>query len=279
MDCDSPTALHGANVILKTNTILFSSRPQMERPKSLPGTVVLLFTSLAVKSSGQDFANARNAITSIKPSDMDYTKFCTQRPSGRYKTACRLLGFPLVGLLVCNMPDVDGKLCETIIDEEITTMTSLDKENVKTATFDPEAIQPLKCGKSAHTTCIGYMVAWITPQVGWFEHLSNIIRGNAVDTLLSKVKKETTKPGWAQTASDFTSIKRFMEYPPETRFRQICDLQGFFHKTGGFQVNDPDGVKEKMKPDERCWSDDDPMTREVLNALDKLIKELSKHNK
>lgn len=56
-------------------------------------------------------------------------------------------------------------------------------------------------------------------------------------------------------------------------FRQICDLQGFFMKKGGFQIADVPYIDEEIGLNENCWNDE-PTTEEVLFALDDIIFKL-----
>lgn len=69
-----------------------------------------------------------------------------------------------------------------------------------------------------------------------------------------------------------------MEAPATEKFRQICDLQGFFLINGGFfLVADVPYMGQKLGVNEKCWeepSDAEPTAQEVLTALNTIISGL-----
>ena len=61
-----------------------------------------------------------------------------------------------------------------------------------------------------------------------------------------------------------------------TKYRQICDLQGFFLLNGGFLVIDVHDIRQNLGPLDKCWEDPaadypEPTTQEVLTALEDMI--------
>lgn len=59
-------------------------------------------------------------------------------------------------------------------------------------------------------------------------------------------------------------------------YKQICDLQGFFLKKGGFLVADTPEIKENMGLNDKCF-DGEPTTERVLNGLEEIINGLRKN--
>ena len=68
------------------------------------------------------------------------------------------------------------------------------------------------------------------------------------------------------TARDLVKIRNYMI---KGKYFQVCDLQGFFLRKGGFKVNDVPAIKQ-IGFKERCF-DGEPTTEEVLEALDRMI--------
>ena len=61
------------------------------------------------------------------------------------------------------------------------------------------------------------------------------------------------------------------------KYRQICDLQGFFLAAGGFLVADVPDVLEETTIDGKCY-EGEPTTEKVLNALDQMISAFNPGN-
>ena len=134
----------------------------------------------------------------------------------------------------------------------------------------------MKCGETIvnEQTCSGFLEEWIDQSNGVFGHVRDHISANTLDTLIQKIRQFTQPDKIKTTIYDLDKIIKYMEMAPsQNAFRQICDLQGFFLKTGGFLVNDTPEIQEKIQKDAVCWSNE-PTTEEVLDGL-KIIKAIN----
>lgn len=67
-----------------------------------------------------------------------------------------------------------------------------------------------------------------------------------------------------------------MKYKPEKdHYRQICNLQGYFMRNGGFQVADTPKIMDRIGLERWCY-EGEPTTEQVLKALQQIRKELQK---
>ena len=64
--------------------------------------------------------------------------------------------------------------------------------------------------------------------------------------------------------------------PNKNKYRQICDLQGFFLIKGGFLVADVPAI-ENVSISDPCWPGE-PTTKKVLDALNEMISEFGRHS-
>ena len=163
-------------------------------------------------------------------------------------------------------------------ETEIANLKTLKEAGVKTVKFHEQPISNVPCGQDlGKKHCSGYLVEWVDNYKGRSEHIRNRITNNKIATtmLVLDVKDQTGKE----------EIKNYMEVPPADameieppgtpKYRQICDLQGFFLKAGGFLVADVPEINPKLGIDGRCW---ESTTLEVLCALNTMIAELQSPN-
>ena len=98
----------------------------------------------------------------------------------------------------------------------------------------------------------------------------------AVDQLIATVKQITTPQGLPTTIADLTKIVAFMQPGLENgNYKQICDLQGFFLKNGGFLVADTPDIIQNIAKDGICWNGE-PTTELVLTVLNRMITGLGR---
>ena len=132
----------------------------------------------------------------------------------------------------------------------------------------------MKCGKDQSLTCSGFLEEWITSETGRFKQVRDHIDNNTVADLINDVKNFTTTTGLSTTAADLKKIKNYMMIDPnKNKYRQICDLQGFFLVKGGFLVADVPAI-ENVSISDPCWTGE-PTTKKVLDTLKEMISEFS----
>jgi len=234
--------------------------------------VAIIFRTFSKMAAADDFDNARQKINQAKP-NIDYDTFCTERKAGEDKIACRIKDVPTVGFLVCKTPVLEEVNCNVVIGNEVGNIGKVSEGNVKTVKISPPPINGVKCGNDSSPSCSGFLEEWIAPERGRFEQVRDHIAGNTVPKLIADVKSFTTS-GLTNTVADLKNIKNYMMLnPAEKKYRQICDLQGFFLASGGFLVADVPAI-EDTAIDENCW-DGEPTTQQVLDALDKMITAFS----
>ena len=130
-------------------------------------------------------------------------------------------------------------------------------------------ISGVKCGDDPSLDCSGFLAEWIAPEKGQFKRVSDHIVGNKVQKMTADVKKFTTS-GLTNTAADLISVKNYMILnATENKYRQICDLQGFFVVKGGFLVMGISDIRNRGI-NEGCWPGD-PTTQQVLDAWNEMI--------
>jgi len=238
--------------------------------------VSIIFLTFSTMATADDFDTARQKINQAKP-DIDYTTFCSERGAGGDKIACRIKDVPSVGFLVCKTPVFkEGEEvvnCSDVIRNEVENIEKVSKGNVETVKISPPPIDGVKCGNDTSLSCSGFLEEWIASERGRFEQVGDHIANKTVPKLIADVKNFTTS-GLPDTAADLKKIKNYMMLDPaENKYRQICDLQGFFLVRGGFLVADVPAIEDKAI-DESCWAGE-PTTQQVLDALDKMITAFS----
>ena len=240
--------------------------------------VALIFTTFATMALADDFADARAKIDQAKPT-IDYSTFCAEMNSGEDKIACRIKDVPTVGFLVCKEPELGVKNCSTVINEEVTNIEKVKNEGgIKTVTISLPPIDGVKCGNDSSIECSGFLEKWLTKDEAKFEQVRDHIYNNTTEKLIADVKSFTSQAGLSTTVADLSKIKTYMTVNPTmNKYRQICDLQGFFLATGGFLVADVPDVLEGTTIDGECY-DGEPTTKEVLDALDQMISAFSPGN-
>ena len=146
--------------------------------------------------------------------------------------------------------------------------------------YSQEDILELKCKDEnpAKTTCIGYLEQWIESADANLVPFNEKVFSKTEDQMISDIKNyQTTPEAKAKTVGDLRKIIAWMT-PGDgqcTLYKQLCDLEGFFMKDGGFVIHNP-SVKYKMMLSDFCHSDqDDPTNERVLAVLKKSIKELT----
>lgn len=220
-----------------------------------------------------DFATARQKINEAKP-NINYDTFCREKKSGEDKVACRIKDVPTIGFLVCKTPIVEEVICSKVIKTEVENIKTVSSANITTVTISTHRIDGVKCGEDQSLNCSGFLEEWITNETGRFEQVRDHIDGNTVANLINDVKSFTTTTGLSTTAADLKKIKNYMMVDPDkNKYRQICDLQGFFLVKGGFLVADVPAI-QNISISDPCWSDE-PTTKNVLDALNEMISEFS----
>ena len=237
----------------------------------------IYFSLLALKVSmivyADNFATARQKINEAKP-NINYDTFCREKKSGEDKVACRIKDVPTIGFLVCKTPKVEEVICSEVIKTEVENIKTVSSANIKTVTISTPPIDGVKCGEDQSLNCSGFLEEWITSETGRFKQVRDHIDGNTVANLINDVKNFTTTTGLSTTAADLKKIKNYMMIDPnKNKYRQICDLQGFFLIKGGFLVADVPAI-ENVSISDPCWTGE-PTTKKVLDALNEMISEFS----
>jgi hypothetical protein len=245
----------------------------------LLNTVGLLHSAIAPGNIDFDFKTAREIIERQK-NNINYNQsFCMQTGSGADKIVCRLKEVPSIGFLICKKilykeeeeeEEEEGKSCEDVIKDEMNSLKKLNNQGIKIVAIGNEPIKNVKCGETDERTCTGFLEAWIDATVGQFGHVRDHIANNTVAELIGKVLQFTSKGGLQTTINDLRKIVTFMQPSPDDSYKQICDLQGFFLKNGGFLINDTPNINENISKDGSCWPDE-PTTADVLANLTLLI--------
>ena len=101
----------------------------------------------------------------------------------------------------------------------------------------------LKCGPngSKDVTCLGYLVKWILADEGMMMSIRSHILYNTIDVLVDSMRKFAPEnQARLKTGDDMENIRKFVipPNPSKDEYKRICDLQGFFMKTGGFVIAD-----------------------------------------
>ena len=229
--------------------------------------VLLALTSLhRAAVVGHNF----QAVLRLASAPIDYEWFCSELYEGGDKIACRVNLQRSVGLLVCKSATINGVPCNTVINKEIENLSELTKAGVKTVFIHPYPITGLNCPGAADEVCSGMLEEWIDSSTGMFQHIRDAIVEGSIPTVIQEVKKYTRPGGLDQTALDLgSSLFNYMR-AEETKYRQICDLQGFFLKDGGFKVMDVPAIVENMGLNDRC-GDGEPTTKKVIDALAAMV--------
>ena len=250
----------------------------MELHKRYFALVALMLPTFATMAIADDFADARAKIDQAKP-NIDYNTFCAEMNSGEDKIACRIKDVRTVGFLVCKEPELGIKSCSTVIEEEATNIEKVRNEgSINTVTISLPQIDGVKCGNDSSINCSGFLEKWLTKDEAKFEQVRDHISDNTIEKLIADVKSFTSQAGLSTTAADLSKIKTYMNVNPTmNKYRQICDLQGFFLAAGGFLVADVPDVLEETTIDGKCY-EGEPTTEEVLNALDQMISAFNPGN-
>lgn len=250
----------------------------MELHKRYFALVAFMLPTFATMAIADDFADARAKIDQAKP-NIDYNTFCAEMNSGEDKIACRIKDVPTVGFLVCKEPELGIKNCSTVIEEEATNIEKVRNEgSINTVTISLPQIDGVKCGNDSSINCSGFLEKWLTKDEAKFEQVRDHISDNTIEKLIADVKSFTSQAGLSTTAANLSKIKTYMNVNPTmNKYRQICDLQGFFLAAGGFLVADVPDVLEETTIDGKCY-EGEPTTKEVLNALDQMISAFNPGN-
>ena len=142
-------------------------------------------------------------------------------------------------------------------------------------------ITDLKCRDEHETpdsTCIGYVEQWISDDEAKLVQFNQKVFEEKEDEMISTIKSyQTTPNAKTSTVADLQKIVTWMT-PPDgqcTMYKQLCDLEGFFKKTGGFFIHNPN-PNYKMMIAGYCHSGEgDPTNERVLAVLKKFIKEFT----
>lgn len=242
----------------------------MELHKRYFALVALILPTFATMALADDFADAREKINQAKP-NINYDTFCAEMNAGEDKIACQVKDVPTVGFLVCKKPELEDTNCSTVINNEVTNIEKVKEGGIKTVTISPPPIDRVKCGNDSSMNCSGFLEKWLAKDEARFEQVRDHISNNTTGKLIDDVKSFTSEAGLSTTAADLSKIKAYMTVNvTENKYRQVCDLQGFFLVQGGFLVADVPEILEETTIDGICW-DGEPSTKDVLDALDKMI--------
>ena len=240
----------------------------MESPISFVMVVLVMFP-LAV--SADDFADALKEINRLKP-NINYETFCKEiAQGGQEKIACRVKKVPTVAFLVCKKQED----CKEDIRAEVTNIEKLRRAGVKTARISTTIVTGVRCGVETRNDCGGFLEEWISQATGIFQHLRDAMVDNKINDVIAEVVRYTTQ-GLKTSAKDLDNIIKYMKQDG-TSYRQICDLQGFFMKTGGFKVNDVPMIKMGMSLSDRCFEPNEPTTATVLEDLTQMSEAFKKY--
>jgi hypothetical protein len=245
---------------------------------SLLRFAVILFGTLALypgAAAADDFSIARQKIEKIEP-NINYTSFCSERPSGADKVACRIKSVPSVGFLVCKESTIDQESCEDIVDIELANLAKVKKQRLSVIKFDPPKLGPVQCAEEKSKDCYGYLVGWVSGAN--FANIDHAISNHEIALLADEIVKFTTpSKNLAATRRDINAIANFMT--ANGKFSRICDLQGFYLRKGGFLISDVPQifVGESTKPvcgDPSYPSYDDELAG--IESLANLLKPLKR---
>ena len=272
-----------------SNLTLFYSCQKYSLPTKMSPKVafgVLFVAAITVSTSVLvivPFQKARDEIDKVKP-NINYKEFCEQPiPEGKDKIACRIKNMESVGFLVCKNPDVfdeeSGECypCKDVIEDELRNLLKVREAEINTVEFNELQIDGVMCGCKGSTSkeCSGFLEEWISKDEGMFVQVRDHIVGgpSAISELIEEISKDT-KNNLKKTAADLKTIANYMHMADGT-YHQICDLQGFFLKDGGFKVSDVPYIAEKLELDQPCWPGE-PNTEQVLKALNEMINAFEK---
>ena len=156
--------------------------------------------------------------------------------------------------------------CLEVIENEVRNLVTIMQAGINTVDLSPNPnkriITGVKCGEEKSFECSGFLEKWVPRDIGEFQHIRD---ANKVGQLIAEVITYTTGD-LKSTARDLVKIR---DYMLKGKYFQVCDLQGFFLKKGGFKVNDVPSI-EQIGLKERCF-DGEPPTEEVLKALQQLV--------
>lgn len=113
---------------------------------------------------------------------INYDTFCSEKPSGEDKLACRIQNVPSVGFLVCKKPVYDNiTSCKNVIDNELKNLSKLQTTyDLKTVQFFDKIIDDVNCASEQVNTpnCSGFLECWIDKSMGMFKHIrEHIVEG------------------------------------------------------------------------------------------------------
>lgn len=234
--------------------------------------VVLLMFPLVV--SADDFADALKEIDRLKP-NINYHTFCKEiAQGGQEKIACRVKKVPTVAFLVCK----EEEYCEKVIRAEVRNIETLRRAGINTVRVSTTIITGVRCGVEKSTDCSGFLEEWISQDKGTFAHLRDAMAHDKINDVIATVVKYTTHRGLRNSAKDLDNIMAYMKKDGSS-YRQICDLQGFFMKTGGFKVNDVPMIRTGMTLNDKCDSSEpgEPTTATVLKDLQQMSEAFKKY--
>ena len=227
-----------------------------------------------------EFQEARDEIDAVKPY-IYYQEFCVQPiPGGEDKIACRIKNVKSVGFLVCKDPILEEEgeytLCKDAIATELGNLLALSNAGVHTVEVNAPQINHVMCGREDSTSieCSGFLEEWISKDEGKFVQVRDHIHEGpgAVSRLIEEISNYTNDLN--KTATDLKTIRSYMRMA-DGMYRQICDLQGFFLKDGGFKVSDVPYIAEYLGLHDSCWYGE-PTTKQVLDDLTKMINAFEK---
>ncbi len=144
-----------------------------------------------------------------------------------------------------------------------------------------EKITGLRCkdeNDPVKNTCVGYVEEWIVSDDAQLVKFNERVFKKTEDDMINEVKNyQTTPEAKAKTVSDLEKIVAWMT-PADgkcTLYKQLCDLEGFFKKTGGFVIHNPNPNYKMMLGDYCHSGKGDPTNERVLAVLKKFIKEFT----
>ncbi|CAB4037740.1 Hypothetical predicted protein [Paramuricea clavata] len=242
--------------------------------------VVIEFVAIqqfALIASKPDYEKASALVkkASEQSGNIDYASFCKTTGAGASKLGCQIKEMADVGLLVCLTSDV----CDIQLGGELHSLNQIREAKLNVLDYHKQIIPGLKCGakRSTDVKCSGYLVQWVPTDRGMMQTIRSAVVKDTISNLVDLVRE--FQPGQEtrlKTADDLEKIRKFMK-PCGSGYNRICDLQGFFMKTGGFVIADPEGVEFNTPLTGTCYDKDRyPTTQKVINGLTHLIAGITK---
>ena len=167
------------------------------------------------------------------------------------------------------------------MDSSLDFHDSIMEAKLSIVRYSKTKITNLKCRDEIETpdnTCVGYVEEWVASDQAKLVQFNQKVFGKQEDNMISDIRSyQATATARTKTVEDLQKIVTWMT-PPDgqcTKYKQLCDLEGFFKKTGGFLVHNPNPNYKMMLGDYCHSGEGDPTNERVLAVLKKFIKEFT----